>query len=626
MQYSVRNFYFITLLILSIGVLLLFVKYEDTIDDAMKSSEKLIISRVEGFSKNIDEMLKKEFPESASDIFNCTLEQIEQLERHLRLFVGEQYRYVYMVAKDEKQRWRYVLDGSKSISEKGEFLQKFSPESPMWDEVFKTQKPQYKIQDKSMGLWLTYLYPVVRDGKTEFVVAFDFAIKEQKEMGKIFSPLRDYLFVISFLLVLILIFSYLLAYLFYKQKQKSSIDPLTSVYNRNFLKDYGEKIDLNNFAIAVIDIDHFKRINDTHGHAVGDIVLRKIAQSIKDSIRGEDILIRHGGEEFLLFLKTSHSDQNISQTANRIKDSISKKDMELENINIKVTASVGVNPSPWMNSSLGDAIVIADKMLYLAKTNGRDRVEIFEHKQNRDVLKKTEDIALAIEEERLFAFFQPISCVETGEIVKYEALARIITKEGKIFYPAQFLPLIRKTTTYRNLSKTMLKEAFWAINTYGISVSINFDTGDFFDETLFEMIYAMLEENKKIAQKLTIELLEDREILDIQAIVSRINSLRELGVSIAIDDFGSGYSTFHYILSIKPDFLKIDGSIIKQLAKNPHAKEVIGAIVQICKTLKIKNIAECVEEEECLEVLKNLGVDFVQGYAIGKPSFALCVC
>ncbi len=166
----------------------------------------------------------------------------------------------------------------------------------------------------------------------------------------------------------------------------------------------------------------------------------------------------------------------------------------------------------------------------------------------------------------------------------------------------------------------MLSHVFDTIERYRIEVSINFDTGDFFDETLYELIFQMISQHQKNASLLTIELLEDQEITDIDAIVQRIEKLRNLGAKIAIDDFGSGYSTFSYLLGIKPDYLKIDGSLIQNIGKVENAENVVASIVNICSTLGIQTVAEYVEDEEKIECLKRLNIDFLQGYAIGTPS------
>ena len=304
----------------------------------------------------------------------------------------------------------------------------------------------------------------------------------------------------------------------------------------------------------------------------------------------------------------------------RIQYEVCKDAIEVDEFSINLTFSVGLNSKPTLNRSLKDAIDSADKMLYLAKTNGRNRLEVYEDRLANNSQSHVDLVLEAIRDERLKTYFQPIVSAKNLKLHSYEALVRVEKKDGSVLPPFEFLPHIKETRAYREMSKAMLNDAFEMIKKYKLCVHVNFDTGDFFDDTLNDIINDSIKENKDLASKLTIELLEDREIKDFREISTRIDSLKKVGVQIAVDDFGSGYSTFSYILEIKPHSLKIDGSLIKQITKDGHAKEIISSIINVCKALNIKTVAEFVENEEIIKELRALRVDYLQGYAIGKPS------
>ena len=613
-----RNLVIGALTLLSVIVFVIFFRYDDTLAKASSRSEAIVLSHVKKFSQNIEKRLHATFGKNLAHPF--LLEEKERLhvEREISLFVGDQYPYVYLIAKDDQGKYRYVLDGSVSEKDKGEYRQKFDPASDIWEKVFESGQSMWQVQDTITGLWMTYLHPIVLDHKVLMVLAFDFSSKEFELINEMFSPVRSTLLYISLLLSAVLIVSYFLAYLFYRQKKRASIDPLTNLFNRYFLNEVSHKLKLDHMAIAVIDLDHFKKINDMYGHLVGDIVLKEIARRFQKAIRAHDIIIRYGGEEFLLFLNCTKNKDSSPQVMERIHHEVSHEPIIVNNHHIMITFSVGMNPFPALNRSLRDAINVADKMLYVAKTNGRNRIEVYEA-QTVPLASHVEQVNNAIKEGCLQAFYQPIMGIKEEGIVSYEALVRIINEDKSVSLPYEFLPFIKETTAYREMSKEMLRQAFVLIEERHVCVNVNFDTGDFFDETLYEVIYEVVLTKKSLASYLTLELLEDREIKDFGGLRERIDKLKALGVKIAIDDFGSGYSTFSYLLEISPNTLKIDGSLIRRVCKEDHAQKIVSSIVDICHSLGIKTVAEFVEDQETIDLLKEFKIDYLQGYAIGRP-------
>jgi len=615
----VIKLYFIVLILIAVGVFALYL----TSDSTLKNEENEIIKieklHAQNFASNLSERIKKLIPNNLVS----TLRDNEALREHisslLSLFSNDQYRYVYLIYKDKKGSYRYLADGSKDIDERGEFDQKFNPLSTIWEKALHTKKPQYTIQKNIKNLWITYLYPLTQYKNTNAILAFDISMHEYKTLTQIVRPIHKLLVVISTILFMVLLFILFQTYIYVRQRKRSNIDILTHLYNRNYLEEIKKNIDLSKCAIAIADIDHFKRINDTFGHEAGDIVLESVAKRLISATRTFDTIIRYGGEEFLIIFNRHINPKVIKDISNRILKTVSEQPIRVKDRNIYVTISMGVNPTPNKNLTLDDAIASADKMLYVAKTGGRNRVVILNEKVDAEHILLLQEITSAIEEKRLKAFFQPILDIKTGKIVKYEALSRIIDKDGKVFSPSQFLPMIKKTNTYRILTKVMLKEAFKVIKKHDISVSVNFDIGDFFDNTIFEMVRDIIIDNKKYSHQLTIEILEDISINDTAKFIQRIKTLKDLNIQIAIDDFGGGYSSFNYIINIKPDILKIDSSIVSKISTDENARTILKGIVNICKSLEILSIAEFVDNKEILQMLKNYKVDMAQGFYVGKP-------
>lgn len=608
--------------LLTIFIVILFFQYNNALKHAYVSSELTKRTNVADFAMNISQTLKEDFGVYLKNPFQIHPSARMRVDKLLSLFGGKQYAFIFIVAKDEHGKYRYIFDGSKNKEEKGEYLQKFYPMSEEWDMALKENRPKWIMQDSINGLWVTYLHPMIIGGKSELILAFDFSAKEYELIKTMFAPINKYLLVISLLLGIFLILIYFFGYLFYRQRKKTYIDSLTGLYNRHYLNSISDGLNLKETSIALIDLDHFKRINDTYGHNVGDEVLSSFSLALEEMIRPKDILIRYGGEEFLLFIsKEKNSKSNTEDAIKSIQARLSGRAIKVQNDELFITASIGFNDTPHLNRSLNDAIDAADKMLYIAKTSGRDRVEVYrENILDKDAVFGPREVMQALNENRIVPYYQPIADSRNGQIVKHEMLVRLFAKDGSLVPPYRFLPNIKANSSYREMTKFMLDRAMYTIQKYQISVSLNFDVGDFLDQTLYEQLYDTLMKNKDLTSMLTIELLEDRQVDDFENVGLQINKLQSLGVQVAIDDFGTGYSTFSYLVALNPDILKIDGFLIKKLNTDAHSKIIVDSIVKLCKQLDIKIVAEFVENDAIKHEATAMGIDFLQGYAIGKPS------
>ncbi len=303
----------------------------------------------------------------------------EKLNKILSLYVNDEMKYVYVIYRDKKGRYRYLLDGSKIAKERGAFNQIFIPVSNIWDTCFKTKKDIFTVQKNIASLWITYLYPIIINKKMQAVLALDISTITDKKIERSLIPLRMYLkYLIMFMFIVIFTTAFQI-YLLIRERKVSRIDALTRLYNRLYLQEKMDTIPLRKIAVAMVDIDHFKDVNDTFGHDVGDVVLRNIAKRLIVYTRAEDIVIRYGGEEFLIIfeLESGKKDiDNIINVAKRIQKQVSENPIRAGDIGVSVTVSMGLDPYTYKRRSLEESISIADLMLYSAKRKGRNRVEI----------------------------------------------------------------------------------------------------------------------------------------------------------------------------------------------------------------------------------------------------------
>jgi len=543
----------------------------------------------------------------------------KHFEDELRLIKSSKSEYIYILYRDKKEQFRYLYDATEDENEKAEYNQRFDPQTDIWDKAYKTNKVQIINQSKLDSLWITIAYPIVLDGKTIAVIGADFTNDIYTLVVDTLSPIEKISFYISVFMIIMLILSYILFFMYFKTRKKGFIDPLTKAYNRQYLTIFLETHALKNYHIMMLDLDHFKQINDNFGHDVGDIVLKTTVEVIKDNVREEDVLIRFGGEEFVLLVYKKDIQPSVT-LANRIREAIKNKALHVKSNEITMTVSIGINPYPSHAKNIEEAIKIADEQLYIAKSMGRDRVELSDAKQSQ-TSKRISDVKDAIDNGRIKCAYQPIFNNENLSLVKYEMLIRMEDKNGSIVPPLDFLPYVKHTQVYVNITKFVLDTAVKVLNEEVFDLSINIDLQDILNDDIVNLLKERFSGKKELAQRLTLEILEHEGISDFDLINNRLQVLKDLGFLIAIDDFGSGYANFRYLADLDIDILKIDGSIIKNIDKDESIHSIVNAIVGFSKSLGIQTVAEQVETKEELETVKKLGIDNTQGYYLGKPSF-----
>ncbi|WP_297454276.1 bifunctional diguanylate cyclase/phosphodiesterase [Persephonella sp.] len=608
--------FFITLLGLLVSIYILAPKIKKTIENSIIKE-----AVVPGVAQSLDKIIRTIQINAKDKDLETLFSDPKFRERIRELFsviVTDDVKYAYLLYKDKDGKLRYLIDLSKE--DRARFREGFNIYGDYWDKILKDGKSVVIKQSDYTGLWITLLKPIKIKHQVAGIAVIEFSVKKLKEIQAIISKIQEFVLIISLFIVISIIIS-LIQFVKYRENvKKMYIDPLTGAYNRLYLYENLEKLKKGFYTTFVIDIDHFKKINDSFGHEAGDYVLKEVTERIKNCIREEDILIRYGGEEFLLFAKINPYSENYRYNvlclATRIKTGICKKVITYENISMKVTVSIGI--APYVEKgSIEEAIKMADMALYRAKKNGRNKIEIY----SGPLEVSHEEIYVikeAIDNNNIVCWYQPIVNLKTGEVLKYEALVRLISSDGKVIYPYQFLNTIRRTYVHIDLTKKVieynakvLRENPW------MRISMNLSALDVYDDNIIEHLENVLD--KDLAGRLTIELLESEDIDDYQSFKTKIEHIKEIGCKISIDDFGSGYSNFSHLVELAPDYLKIDGSIIKDIDTNSRSLAIVKAIKSFADDIGIKVIAEYIHSESVLRKVLELGIIYGQGYYLKKP-------
>jgi EAL domain-containing protein (putative c-di-GMP-specific phosphodiesterase class I) len=242
-----------------------------------------------------------------------------------------------------------------------------------------------------------------------------------------------------------------------------------------------------------------------------------------------------------------------------------------------------------------------------------------EQNKVKENMKTISMINVAISQQKIISYFQPIIDNNTKEIVKYESLVRLIDENDKVLSPFFFLETAKKSNQYLKITNIVLEHSFTMLKNCNYDISINLSAIDIEQKSTRNKVLELLEQNKDLASRVVFELLEDESVKDLKIVKQFISKVKSYGVKIAIDDFGAGYSNYERLLEYQPDILKIDGCLIRDIATNSYSHSVVKSIVTFAKEQNIQTIAEFIENETIFDVVKSLGVDFSQGYYFGKP-------
>lgn len=586
--------------------------------------EKHQIDQISSVLKNIEKDMINAFeiktPDNLLSIFSQDNIR-EDYEHIISLMLTSNVKYAYILYKDENNRFRFLLDASKT--DKASFYQKLDVTSAEYTTVYRTKKPQVIKQHDIENLYITYLYPIISsDGVVVGLFNIDITTNIQKIILESIKPLETFFAVLIVFVLLLMIMTILQIFHYFVTRKKIFTDPLTKTFNRNYLEEISPMLNLEHYSLAMLDLDKFKVINDTYGHKAGDFVLSRASKLFKDSIRDSDILARYGGEEFLLLIHNRESRESTLDVCERLRTNVSKEHFIYDGHEIIVHVSIGLHKHPHLEKSLQEAIKAADKMLYIAKKSGRNRTICYDEKLHTDTPPSSQDISFvkeALDENRVICYFQPIYNHKTGEIFKYEALVRIVAKDGKIIPPMEFLPHLKHTNMHYKLTQRILLIVFEKFKQNHQLVSINLNFSDLVNPDIEETIISNLKEDHHLASRITFEILESDEIDDIGLFKQKINLLHSLKAKVSIDDFGSGYSNFKSIIDVEANFLKIDGSLIKNIDINNKDFKVVKSIIHFAIQSNMQTVAEFVHSKEVFEKLLQLDIDYMQGYYISAP-------
>lgn len=407
-------------------------------------------------------------------------------------------------------------------------------------------------------------------------------------------------------------------------------DTLTNLPNRyNLIERLGIAFaaahQLNEIvAVAYIDLDRFKLVNDLHGHAAGDALLIQAGKRILAEMNPADALARIGGDEFVMVLTSDTTPEKISALAKRVVDTL-RKPFRIEGHRIEIGASIGVALYPDDGDDVDTLMRAADVAMYRVKEHGRGAVCFYEASMNAEVqarLLLERELAGAIERREFLLHYQPIVNGATGEIETFEALIRWAHPTRGLVFPMEFIPLAEETGLIDQIGRWVIETACceaagWLNN---CRVSVNVSPVQFRHGNICDVVRATLRTYDFSASRLVIEVTEGILIEDADSAVATLNELKEMGVRIALDDFGTGYSSLSYLQLFKFDKLKIDKSFIKRLGQNDNALTLTRTIVNLGHNLGLQVTAEGVETQAQLIILQNLGCDQIQGYLIARPA------
>jgi len=416
----------------------------------------------------------------------------------------------------------------------------------------------------------------------------------------------------------------------------ANYDPLTGLMNRNgyeyFLENALAQAQSGEVETCLlhINIDQLHIINDTVSHAAGDAVIRAVAATLESQVRDGDTLSRLGGDEFGVLLQDC-SFANAADFANRICRKIADVGIDFESKKYKATVSIGVAMMTSANESVAQVIGIAELACSVAKDHGQNRVEAY-RQDNADMIRREEQMHLVAEIQRALAedsfelYCQPIQSLAPDNRTHHtEVLLRLLDEDGEILAPGNFIPsaeryhlmpaidrwVVSKTLAMLSeLDEAQLRAGMFAVNLSGQSLN---------EKDFLRFVHTELRKSSVPAECICFEVTETAAVSNLAKAIRFMDSLRRLGCSFALDDFGSGISSFGYLKSLPVDYLKIDGSIVKDVVTDETSAAMVAAINQVGHTMELLTIAEFVENDAIKSRLVEIGVDYVQGYGIGRP-------
>ncbi len=380
-------------------------------------------------------------------------------------------------------------------------------------------------------------------------------------------------------------------------------------------------------AVLSIDLDRFKYINDSLGHRAGDELLMQVAHALRGELREIDVLARLGGDEFgVLLTQSTRSDAEAA--AARIVAAVRDQKLISDGQTVSVTTSIGIAVAPKHGRTVEDLLAHADMALYQAKENGNG----FQLYSKDSVTKAAfgaqlmweRRIRQALDEDGFVLLVQPIHNLRTGA-VQYEALLRMVDTDGQLLPPQEFLSVAERTQLIHAIDRWVVRQSIKVIAAceargQTVHLEVNLSGKAFVDEELLPLIRREIKSTGIAASSLIFEITETAAIANINEARQFIEALKPMGCGFALDDFGVGFSSLYYLKHLPVDYLKIDGSFIRNLPNDVSDQHLVRSLVELAHGLGKQTIAEWVEDERTVELLRQFGVDFGQGYYLGMPA------
>jgi diguanylate cyclase (GGDEF)-like protein/PAS domain S-box-containing protein len=381
------------------------------------------------------------------------------------------------------------------------------------------------------------------------------------------------------------------------------------------------------YALLYVDLDQFKVVNDTCGHQAGDRLMRDITGLLQTRVRTGDTIARLGGDEFGILLDRCSLAQ-ATRIADSVRQGIHSYRFVFGSETLSVGASIGVVEIKRTTESVASALSAADIACYAAKDAGRNRIHVYDasgvsnrHREMHWVARVTR----AAEENRLELFFQPIVAIGSASLSSFHELTvQLRSDDGRLVAPSEFIPAAERYNVMPAIDRWVVLQALEKLRSRattdpaGPLLAVNLSGTSLNDQTFLEFVLQQASD-PALARSLCFEITETAAVTHLSNALYFMRELRARGCKFALDDFGSGVSSFMYLKTLPVDFLKIDGQFISQVAANPIDRSMVEAICKIGKSLGILTVAECVESREVLEQLERIGVDFVQGYYLARP-------
>jgi len=567
------------------------------------------INMIDGASSKIIDRMLIENPDFIDSNLEDSAIRLKN-EKKLSVLVTDEVNALYILFVDQNKLFFLLDTGAVDRGEVGEI---FIPENEEYfKNVSKNKKTRVFIQTNLENLGFTLIKPIIQNHKTIGYLVADYTQKHLSALSSEIEMLVE--LIVVFLLVLIFFFLGYIIYVYYGNyvKYKVYLNPKSNTLNKVYLIDNIDKIDFKHYYVALADLDFFKRVNSLYGQANGDKVIISILKSIASQLRKEDMLIQYSGEEFLLLIsKNNMNERAFQHLLEDIRILVERLNFNIANKRFSLTISIGALMNTELEKSLQDCIHKADTVLYECKQNGRNSICYFDLTKTKRVYR--EKLKELIESDKLVCYYQPIRNLKDGKLHHYEALLRIEDGENIIF-PDKILPDLENCHLYSVLTKRVIEYNIEKLRfDPKLKVSVNVSADDLVNDT----ILSLLAQNADLSERMFIEILENQRI-NYKKVELSIQKLKLFGYKICIDDFGTGYSNLNHLLNLSIDFLKIDGSIIKEIHHNRRAYSLVKTFTLFCKQNNIEVIAEFIDNQDVVDILKSFGVEYGQGFYFSK--------